>query len=155
MATLVGAAACQRKDAEPATAAPAQAGAAPESAAAEDEAPSPMQKALAAAGRPVTRAATQVSPEQLAVTQARSGELLDVTGTPLRVGLLRYESPAVAAKALQQVVLWINGSGLLHNGEATARGDTVIVVGTIADETPTDETRALFDRYIDAFLEAK
>jgi hypothetical protein len=117
--------------------------------------PARCRRRWAGLGHAVSRAETQPTEAHLAVTRAKSGELLDVAQTPLRVALLRYESPAEAAKALQQVVLWINGSGLLHNGEATADGDTVIVVGTVDTAPPTPETRALFDKYIDGFLEAE
>ncbi|MEZ4267553.1 MAG: hypothetical protein R3F39_14335 [Myxococcota bacterium] len=154
---LLAAPGCSKKDeGTPAAQAAGKAEAAEAaSAAAPEAAPSPMQKTLTALGKPISRAATQATEAQLAVTGAKSAELLDVSGTALRVGLLRYESPTAAAKALQQVVLWINGSGLLHHGEATADGDTVIVVGTVDDTPPTPETRALFDQYIDGFLEAE
>jgi hypothetical protein len=154
---LLTALGCSAKDGSaPAAQAAAKAEAAGTAAAAAPEAPpSAMHKTLAALGKPITRAATQATEAHLAVTGAKSAELLDVGGTSLRVGLLRYESPTAAAKALQQVVLWINGSGLLYNGEATADGDTVIVVGTADTSPPTAETRALFDQYIDGFLEAE
>lgn len=152
---LLAAPGCAKKDDGPRAAQAAGEAEAARAPAGPEAARSPMQKTLTALGKPIARAATQATDAQLAVTGAKSAELLDVSGTALRVGLLRYESPAAAAKALQQVVLWINGSGLLYNGEATADGDTVIVVGTVDDAPPTPETRALFDRYIDGFLEAQ
>lgn len=153
--TLLTAPGCSKRDGAPTAAQASGSAAATAATPAAEAPPSAMHTTLAALGKPISRAETQATEAQLAVTGAKSGELLDVAGTKLRVGLLRYESPIAAAKALQQVVLWINGSGLLHNGEATADGDTVIVVGTVDDTPPTPETRALFDQYIDGFLEAQ
>lgn len=73
----------------------------------------------------------------------------------LRVFLFEYGDPQEAAGHIQDVVVWINASGLVHNGEATLARHAIVVIGTEEPGDPDAAAKAAVDEYMDAAIMAE
>lgn len=90
-----------------------------------------------------------------AATEAKHVAGFRVPDPALRLFLFEYGSVKEAAAHIQDVVVWINGSGLIHNGEATLAKHAIVVVGTENPGEVTPELRASIDEYMDAAIVAQ
>ncbi len=92
---------------------------------------------------------------QRAATEAKNVVGFRTTDPALRLFLFEYGSVKEAAAHIQPVVVWINGSGLIHNGEATLAKHAIVVVGTENPGEVTPELRTLIDEYMDSAIMAQ
>ncbi len=107
---------------------------------------------LQKAGRKLQATELELSDEQLSRTGATAAHAYKVDGTPMRVLVLDYPDPKTAAKAIVDVVVWVNGSGIIHNAEASGARSRVILVGSATAEPLTDAQKGIIDEYMNAFL---
>ena len=88
---------------------------------------------------------------QLQHAKAQEAEAFVVEEPKLKAYVFSYQDSSSAAGAIQDLIGWINGSGLLHNGEAMANGRRIIVVGTPTPAVPDDKGKAAVNNLMDTF----
>ena len=142
---LVG---CRGEVQEAAPGASAQEGTAKASAPA---APSAAELLLESTGVAV-EAAPALGSDRIETAGAKKHERFTNTDPGLEILLLSYDDAKAAALALPKVTSWANRSKLMHKAEAMAEGAHVLLVGLEPGSEPTDDTKSVIDKLLNAFV---
>jgi len=110
-----------------------------------------VEAALKLAKRPFKRVDVKVTDEQLESIVASGYEAFETTEDPkVRVFVFHYDAAELVKPA--KIARWINGSGLIHNGQTSANRLRIVVAGTPEAGTLDEETTAAMDAFMDAFM---
>lgn len=116
------------------------------------EAPtSPAQTLFQSTGLNLEKGAP-LSEAQIKQTGASRHERFVSQDPGLDILLLGYDDPTAAATALPKTASWVNRSGTLHQAEAMAEGDFVLLVGLSAGAEPTKDSKAIVDKLLNLFI---
>lgn len=110
-----------------------------------------VEAAFKRSNRPFKRIDVKVSDEQLEGIVASGYEVFESTVEPkVRVFVFQYDAKELVKPA--KVSRWINGSGLIHNGQTSANGLQIIVAGTAEAGEVDEETNMAMNDFMDAFM---
>ena len=106
---------------------------------------------LRTTGLPMKAVSKKLTHGQLQHAKAQDAEQFLVDKPALKVFVFGYQDGQTAAGAIQDLIGWINNSGLVHNGEAMANGRRILVVGPPTSTPPDDAGRAAVNNLMDTF----
>ena len=110
-----------------------------------------IESALKSVPHAFKRADVKVTDEQLDSIVASSYEAFETTEDPkVRVFVFHYDAKELVKPA--KIARWINGSGLIHNGQTSANGLRIVVAGTPEAGTLDEETTTAMNAFMDAFM---